>query len=213
MKPLSFHDGLVVVLSAANVDTDILVPRQYLKRIERTGLGDYLFDRWRYLDRGNASDDPYLDCSTRDPDPDFPLNQARHQGASILIAGANFGCGSSREQAVWALAEWGFRVLVAPSFGDIFFNNCHANGVLPIVLSVPDVDALTTRASEIGYRLQLNLPDQTLTDRRGGSWTFEIDQSRKASLIGGLDAIAYTLAREVEIATFEAEHRRRQPWL
>lgn len=213
MTPLVQHEGLVMPIAAANIDTDILVPKQYLKRVERTGLAGYLFDRWRYLDRGNATDDPYVDCATRAPDPAFALNQPQYRGASILLARANFGCGSSREQAVWALAEWGIRVLIAPSFGDIFFNNCHANGVLPVVLPEPEIDALFRNAAQRNYRLRIDLPAQTVTDRAGGLWTFQIDPFRKSSLLDGRDAIALTLEKVGAITQFEQGHWQNQPWL
>ena len=214
MKPLLQHDGLVVAIAAANVDTDILVPKQYLKRVERSGLADYLFDRWRYLDRGQASDDPYVDCATRAPDPAFPLNQPRHAGATVLLAGANFGCGSSREQAVWALAQWGVRVVVAASFGDIFFNNCFANGVLPIVQPAAVMVRLFERAAQPGWRLQVDLPRQLVEDRSTGEhWPFEIDAFRKAHLVEGRDAVALTLQHEDAIGAFEHRHRQAHPWL
>ena len=213
MTPLVRHEGLVVPMAAANIDTDILVPKQYLKRVERSGLADYLFDRWRYLDRGNATDDPYVDCTAREPDSAFPLNQPQYKGATFLLAQANFGCGSSREQAVWALAEWGIRVLIAPSFGDIFFNNCHANGILPVVLPQVEVDALFVNASQRGYRLRVDLPAQTVTDAAGGHWTFQIDDFRKSSLLDGRDAIALTLEKAGAIGRFEQRHWQSQPWL
>lgn len=213
MTPLTQLEGLVVPIPAANVDTDILVPKQYLKRVERTGLADYLFDRWRYLDRGNATDDPYVDCTTRKPDPDFALNQPRYQGATILLARDNFGCGSSREQAVWAIAEWGIRVVIAPSFGDIFFNNCYANGVLPVVLPASEIDLLFTRVARPGYRLRIDLETQTAHDDAGGQWTFDIDPFRKSALLSGRDAIALTLEQRSAIASFEQRHWQSQPWL
>lgn len=214
MKPLVQHEGRVVAIAAANVDTDILVPKQYLKRVERSGLADYLFDRWRYLDRGNTTDDPYVDCRTREPDPGFALNQPRHAGASILLAGANFGCGSSREQAVWALAQWGIRVVVAPSFGDIFFNNCLANGVLPVVQPAAVMALLHQRALQPDWHLQVDLPRQRLTDPGiGDSWSFEIDEFRRTCLIDGSDAVALTLRHADAIGAFELRHRQAYPWL
>ena len=214
MTPLLHHTGLVVALPASNVDTDILVPKQYLKRVERTGLADVLFDRWRYLDRGNATNDPYVDCSTRTPDPQFALNQPRHAGASVLLAGANFGCGSSREQAVWALAQWGFRMLVAPSFGDIFFNNCYANGVLPVVQPVDVMNQLLTRAQRPGWCLHVDLQRQVIQDPDdGGLWPFAIDEFRKNCLMQGHDAVDLTLQHRDAIAAFETRHRQAQPWL
>ncbi|MES2973719.1 MAG: 3-isopropylmalate dehydratase small subunit [Pseudomonadota bacterium] len=213
MKPLVHHEGLVVPVVAANIDTDILVPKQYLKRVERTGLADYLFDRWRYLDRGNATDDPYVDCATREPDPAFVLNLPQYKGASILLAGANFGCGSSREQAVWAIAEWGIRAVIAPSFGDIFFNNCYANGILPIRLAGPDMDVLLRNAGRAGYSLQIDLPAQKVSDGSGGEWLFDIDPFRKSSLLEGRDAIALTLQKAAAISRFEQAHWSSQLWL
>ncbi len=213
MTPLIQHEGLAVPIAAANIDTDILVPKQYLKRVERTGLSDYLFDRWRYLDRGNATDDPYVDCTTREPDPDFALNQRQYAGASFLLARDNFGCGSSREQAVWAIAQWGIRVVVAPSFGDIFFNNCYANGILPVVLTGADMDVLFSRAATPGYRLQVDLPAQELRDAAGNRWSFNIDPFRKQCLLAGQDAIALTLDKAAAIAGFEQRHWQQQPWL
>jgi 3-isopropylmalate/(R)-2-methylmalate dehydratase small subunit len=214
MKPLTRHEGLVVAIPAANVDTDILVPKQYLKRVERDGLAGILFDRWRYLDRGDTGDDPYVDCTQRTPDPAFALNQPRHAGATILLAGANFGCGSSREQAVWALAQWGIRVIVAVSFGDIFFNNSHANGLLPVVLPEAALAELMQRAARPGWRLVVDLPQQRIEDPvRGDSWPFEIDPFRKRCLIDGADTIALTLQHEAAIAAFELRHGHAQPWL
>ncbi|MBB5696384.1 3-isopropylmalate dehydratase small subunit [Muricoccus pecuniae] len=213
MTPFLQHDGLVVAIPAANVDTDVLVPKQYLKRVERTGLADYLFDSWRYLDRGGAGDDPYASCAGRAPDPGFPLNQPRHAGASILVARANFGCGSSREQAVWALAQWGIRALVAPSFGEIFLNNCFANGVLPIVLEAAAVEDLITRAGVPGFRLTVDLPEQAVSDAVGGRWGFEITPFRKACLMQGADAVVLTQRHDAALARFEERHARRFPWL
>lgn len=213
MNPLVQHEGLAVPISAANIDTDILVPKQYLKRVERTGLSNYLFDGWRYLDRGNASDDPYVDCAGRVPDPEFALNKPQYAGASFLLAHNNFGCGSSREQAVWALAQWGIRVVVAPSFGDIFFNNCFANGLLPVVLNQAAMDVLFSHAVTPGYRLQVDLPAQEIRDALGHRWTFSIDPFRKQCLLTGQDAIALTLGKAVAIAGFEQRHWQQQPWL
>lgn len=213
MKPLVTHEGLALPVDAANIDTDILVPKQYLKRVERTGLSDYLFDRWRYLDRGNATDDPYVDCKTRQSDPDFALNKQQFAGATFLLARENFGCGSSREQAVWAIAQWGFRVVVAPSFGDIFFNNCFANGILPVVLAPQALDTLFQQVAEPGYRLQVDLPAQEVGDLMGNRWHFDIDPFRKQTLLAGLDAIALTLTQSEVIAAYEHRHWAAQPWL
>lgn len=213
MNPFVQHDGLVLAIPAANIDTDILIPKQYLKRVERAGLADYLFDRWRYLDRGNATDDPYVDCTTRVPDPDFALNQSDYRGASVLVTGANFGCGSSREQAVWGLAQWGIRVVIAPSFGDIFFNNCFANGLLPIVLPPTDVEAMTALAQQPGWRVSVDLEQQCIEEPGGRRWAFAIDAFRKECLLRGADAIALTLARTEAITAFERQHFQSFPWL
>lgn len=213
MTPFVKHEGLVVAIPAASIDTDILIPKQYLKRVERAGLADYLFDRWRYLDRGNATDDPYVDCAGREPDPAFALNQARHAGATVLVTGANFGCGSSREQAVWGLVQWGIRAVIAPSFGDIFFNNCFANGLLPIVLASEAVDQISLSAQQPGWRLAIDLGLQTVTAPDGTTWHFEMDAFRKTCLLNGADAIALTLAHAAAINAFEQRHAQAQPWL
>lgn len=213
MKPLVQHEGLAVPVAAANIDTDILVPKQYLKRVERTGLADYLFDRWRYLDRGNATDDPYVECAARAADPEFALNKPQYAGASFLLARDNFGCGSSREQAVWALAQWGIRVVVAPSFGDIFFNNCFATGLLPVVLDAAAMDVLFSHSATPGYRLAVDLRAQELCDALGHRWSFDIEPFRKQCLLAGQDAIALTLEKAVAVASFEQQHWRQQPWL
>jgi 3-isopropylmalate/(R)-2-methylmalate dehydratase small subunit len=213
VKPFVDLDGLVVPVNSSNIDTDILVPRQYLKRVERTGLADYLFDRWRYLDRGKATDDPYVDCSTRQPDPDFILNRTSLRDATILLTRANFGCGSSREQAVWALSQWGFRAVIAPSFGDIFFNNCFSSGLLPIVLSETAVDDLFAAAGQGSLRLFIDLPSQCVRHGDGQQWPFDIDHFRKANLLQGNDAVALTLKEEGAIRQFEHRHFNRQPWL
>jgi len=214
MTPLVLHEGLVVPVDASSVDTDTLVPRQYLKRVERSGLAPYLFDRWRYLDRGTASDDPYLDCAGRVPDPEFPLNQARYQGASVLLTQANFGCGSSREQAVWAIAELGIRVLIGSSFGDIFVNNCYSNGLLPVVLEAGAIDTLfgAVRAQP-GYSLRIDLPAQTVIDPSLNMWRSHIDASRKNTLLEGLDSIGATLSKTTDLERFESKRWRRHPWL
>ncbi len=203
-------DGLVAPLDRANVDTDAIIPKQFLKSIHRTGFGDNLFDAWRYLDPG----EPGMDNSKRARNPDFVLNQSRYQGAQILLARDNFGCGSSREHAPWALANYGFRALIAPSYADIFFNNCFKNALLPVVLPVAAVDQLfrEVEAAE-GYRLAVDLEGQTVTTPSGETFRFEIDPFRKHCLVNGLDDIALTLQHVDQIKAFEAKHKSQQPWL
>ena len=210
MKPFTRHEGLVVPLDRANVDTDAIIPKQFLKSIKRTGFGPNLFDEWRYLDRG----EPGQDCSTRPLNPDFVLNQPRYQGASILLARENFGCGSSREHAPWALEDYGFRAIIAPSFADIFYNNCFKNGILPIVLPAGVVDRLfeETAATE-GYRLTVDLAAQTVTTPGGETLAFEVDAERKHRLLNGLDDIGITLQHVDEIRAYEARRRQEAPWL
>jgi 3-isopropylmalate/(R)-2-methylmalate dehydratase small subunit len=210
MKAFTRHEGLVVPLDRANVDTDQIIPKQFLKSIRRTGFGPNLFDEWRYLDAG----EPGQDCARRPLNPEFVLNQPRYRGASILLARENFGCGSSREHAPWALEEYGFRVLIAPSFADIFFNNCFKNGLLPIVLKEKEVDLLfaETLATE-GYRLTVDLERQELLRPNGDRFRFDIDAFRKRCLLQGLDEIGLTLEHADEIRAFEARHRQRHPWL
>ncbi len=210
MTPFTKHTGLVAPLDRANVDTDQIIPKQFLKSIRRTGFGDNLFDEWRYLDRGA----PGIDNSRRTPNPDFVLNQPRYQGASILLARRNFGCGSSREHAPWALAEYGFRALIAPSFADIFFNNCFKNGLLPIVLGEDFVDALFREVQATpGYTLAIDLAAQTVTTPAGRVFGFEVDPFRKQCLLNGWDDIALTLRHAEKIRAFEAERLKRHPWL
>ena len=210
MQPLEHIDGLVVPLDRANVDTDAIIPKQFLKSIKRTGFGPNLFDEWRYLDHG----EPDKDNSDRPLNPDFVLNQQRYQGASIMLARRNFGCGSSREHAPWALLDYGIRVIIAPSFADIFYNNCTKNGILPLVLDEERVDRLfrETWANE-GYRLSLDLPEQTVTTRDGEVLRFEIDEFRKYALIKGLDEIGLTLEHADEIRAYEDQRRRDKPWI
>ena len=202
--------GLVVPLDRANVDTDAIIPKQFLKSIKRSGFGPYAFDEWRYLDHG----EPGMDCNQRLLNPDFVLNQARYQGAQILLARENFGCGSSREHAPWALADYGFRVIIAPSFADIFFNNCFKNGLLPIKLAAAQVDALF-KAVEVqpGFALTVDLEQQRLTMPDGSVIKFDVDEFRKHCLLNGLDDIGLTLQHQDEIKVFEAKHRAAQPWL
>lgn len=210
MRPFTTHEGLVVPLDRANVDTDAIIPKQFLKSIQRTGFGPYLFDEWRYLDHG----EPGMDCSRRPKNPDFVLNQPRYQGATILLARENFGCGSSREHAPWALADYGFRALIAPSFADIFYNNCFKNGLLPIVLPAIEVDALFRQVEATpGYRLRIDLPAQIVQRPDGKTIAFEIDPFRKECLINGWDEIGLTLRHADEIRAFEERHRQAFPWL
>ena len=211
MQPFTVHSGLVVPLDRANVDTDAIIPKQFLKSIKRSGLGANQFDAWRYLDHG----EPGMDSGRRVPNPDFVLNDARYRGASILLARANFGCGSSREHAPWALGDYGFRALIAPSYADIFFNNCLKNGLLPIVLPESAVDRLfdDTRAFP-GFTLVIDLPRQTVTTPDGAvSFRFELDPFRKHCLTNGLDDIGLTLQHADEIRAFEAKRLAEQPWL
>lgn len=210
MEKLDKLNGVVVPLDRANVDTDQIIPKQYLKSIKRTGFGPNLFDEWRYLDPG----EPGMDHGKRRLNPDFVLNQARYQGAQILLARDNFGCGSSREHAPWALLDYGFRVVLAPSFADIFFNNCFNNGILPIVLPAAVMDRLFAKAlATSDYRLQLDLAAQTLTTPDGEIIAFEVDAFRKHRLLNGLDDIGLTLQHVDEIKAYEARHRCEAPWL
>ena len=210
MTPFTTHAGLVAPLDRANVDTDQIIPKQFLKSIRRSGFGPNLFDEWRYLDVGQ----PGQDCATRPLNPDFVLNRPRYAGASVLLARANFGCGSSREHAPWALAEFGFRAIIAPSFADIFFNNSFKNGLLPIVLHGEEVDALFAQCEATeGYALSIDLAAQTVTRADGVQYRFEVDAFRKHCLLHGLDEIGTTLQARDAIAAFEARHRAAQPWL
>ncbi|MEM6999604.1 MAG: 3-isopropylmalate dehydratase small subunit [Pseudomonadota bacterium] len=207
MQAFSQHQGLAAPLDRVNVDTDQIIPKQYLKSIKRTGFGDYLFDGWRFLDEGDIGVTP----NERQINHEFVLNLPAYQGASILLARDNFGCGSSREHAVWALMEFGFRVVIAPSFADIFFSNCFKNGLLPIVLKEEFIDSLF-QAATVGQQIDVDLPTQTVrcADRE---YSFEIDAALKQKLLGGMDDIAMTLAQRDLIETFEAQHRQAQPWL
>jgi 3-isopropylmalate/(R)-2-methylmalate dehydratase small subunit len=211
MQPFTIHEGLVAPLDRANVDTDAIIPKQFLKSIKRSGFGPNLFDEWRYLDRG----EPGMDNARRPRNPDFVLNQPRYQGASILLARANFGCGSSREHAPWALADFGFRAVVATSFADIFFNNCFKNGLLPIVLPASAMDRLFADVAAFpGFRLVVDLPAQTVaTTDRGFVVPFDIDPFRKHCLQNGLDDIGLTLQHADAIRAFEAKRMAEQPWL
>ena len=200
-------DGLVAPLDRANVDTDQIIPKQYLKSIKRTGFGDYLFDAWRFLDQGTMGMTP----NERQINREFALNLPEYQGASILIARDNFGCGSSREHAVWALKEFGFRAVLAPSFADIFFGNCFKNGVLPITLPADVIDGLFAHVAD-GLNLSIDLQTQTVTDGEQAH-SFTIDSALKEKMLKGMDDIDLTLAEANLIRDFEAQHRQRQPWL
>lgn len=210
MNKFTLFDGLVAPLDRANVDTDAIIPKQFLKSIKRSGFGPNAFDEWRYLDHG----EPGMDNSKRPLNPDFVLNQARYQGAQILLARENFGCGSSREHAPWALEDYGFRVIIAPSYADIFFNNCFKNGVLPIRLDADKVDALFAAVEATpGFKLRVDLEQQRITAPDGLVYTFEVDGHRKHCLLNGLDDIGLTLQHVSAIAAYEAKHLATQPWL
>ncbi|WP_421621396.1 3-isopropylmalate dehydratase small subunit [Alkalilimnicola ehrlichii] len=210
MEPFIKHKGLVAPLDRANVDTDAIIPKQFLKSIRRTGFGPFLFDEWRYLDEGQ----PDMDCSQRPVNPDFVLNQARYQGASILLTRRNFGCGSSREHAPWALKDFGFRAIIAPSFADIFYNNCFKNGLLPLVLTEAQVDRLFKEVEATpGYELEIDLPEQQVRTPAGEAFEFEIDGFRKHALLEGLDEIGLTLQHAEDIRAYEARRREQAPWL
>lgn len=202
--------GLVAPLDRANVDTDAIIPKQYLKSIKRTGFGPTLFDDWRYLDPG----EPGMDHSKRRINPDFVLNLPRYQGAQILLTRDNFGCGSSREHAPWALADFGFRAIIAPSYADIFYNNSFKNGLLPIVLERDAVDQLFKECAVMpGYRLAVDLVAQTVGSAMGTTFKFEIDGFRRHCLLNGLDDIGLTLQHVAEIKTYEKRRRQEAPWL
>ena len=202
--------GLVVPLDRTNVDTDAIIPKQFLKSIKRSGYGPYLFDDWRYLDHG----EPGMDCTHRPRNPDFVLNQQRYQGASILLTRDNFGCGSSREHAPWALLDYGFRCIIASGFADIFYNNCFKNGILPVLLEPAVIDRLFTEcAASEGYALQVDLQAQTVTTPSGEVYDFEVDVFRKHCLLEGLDEIGLTLKDSAAIRRYEARRRKEAPWL
>lgn len=210
MQAFTVHQGMVAPMDRANVDTDMIIPKQFLKSIKRSGFGPFLFDELRYLDEGQ----PDMDCSGRPLNPDFPLNQPRYNGASILLARRNFGCGSSREHAPWALEDFGFRCIIAPSFADIFYNNCFKNGILPVVLEESIVDELfAALLSTEGYALTVNLPEQTVDTPSGQCHCFEVDPARKHSLLNGLDEIGLTLASADKIKAYESAARSVSPWL
>jgi len=210
MEAFKNMKGLAAPLDRSNVDTDQIIPKQFLKSIKRSGFGPNLFDEWRYLDHG----EPGMDNSGRPLNKDFVLNAERYRGASILLARENFGCGSSREHAPWALLDYGFRVILAPSYADIFFNNCFKNGILPIVLDSGVVDTLFTKVeTNVGYELKVDLEKQTITTPDGDEISFEVDAFRKHCLINGLDDIGLTLQQVGEIKTYESRRRDEAPWL
>ncbi len=210
MEKFTVHQGIVVPLDRENVDTDAIIPKQFLKSIKRTGFGPNLFDEWRYLDQG----EPGQDCSNRPLNPDFVLNQSRYKGGSILLARQNFGCGSSREHAPWALEQYGFRAIIAPSFADIFFNNCYKNGLLPIVLSAQQVDHLFNETFAFnGYQLTIDLEKQQVVAPDGRTYDFDIASFRKYCMINGLDDIGLTLRHADKIKAYESERILKMPWL
>ena len=210
MRAFSLLNGLVVPLDRANVDTDAIIPKQFLKSIKRSGFGPNLFDEWRYLDHG----EPGQDVSQRPINPDFVLNLPRYQGAQVLLARENFGCGSSREHAPWALEDYGVRAIIAPSYADIFYNNCFKNGLLPIVLDATVVDQLfrETEATP-GYALRIDLAQQTVTTPAGDVFDFGVDAHRKYCLANGLDDIGLTLQQVDKIRDYEARRKLEAPWL
>lgn len=210
MQKISVETGKVIPLDRPNVDTDAIIPKQFLKSIQRTGFGPNLFDEWRYLDHG----EPGQDVSTRKINPDFVLNYPRYAGGTILLARENFGCGSSREHAVWALADYGIRVIIAPSFADIFFSNTGKNGILAITLPEAQVNQLFDEVfANEGYTLTVNLPEQSLNLPSGEKWSFDIDAFKKHCLLEGLDDIGLTLQHTDEIKAYEARRREQAPWL
>ena len=208
MQAFEAHVGLVAPLDRVNVDTDQIIPKQFLKSIKRTGFGDYLFDAWRFDDPGELGMTP----NDRVINHDFVLNQPRYQGASILLARNNFGCGSSREHAVWSIMEFGFKVVIAESFADIFYGNCFKNGLLPVQLSQEVIDRLFELSSD-GLELSVDLHNQTVTDKAGEILSFDIDQGMKTKLLEGQDEISLSLMENEKILLFEQGHKKRQPWL
>jgi 3-isopropylmalate/(R)-2-methylmalate dehydratase small subunit len=210
MQAFSIHTGLVAPIDRENVDTDAIIPKQFLKSIKKSGFGPNLFDEWRYLDHGEPGQDPV----SRRPNPDFVLNQSRYKGASVLLARKNFGCGSSREHAPWALEQFGFKALIAPSYADIFFNNCFKNGVLPIQLPEFEIAKLFDEvAAFVGYSLTVDLERQIVVKPDGNHLPFEVQPFRKYCLLGGFDDIGLTLRHADKIRAFEAERLLTQPWL
>jgi 3-isopropylmalate/(R)-2-methylmalate dehydratase small subunit len=210
MQKFTVHKGLVAPIDRENVDTDAIIPKQFLKSIRKTGFGQNLFDEWRYLDHG----EPGQDTATRKPNPDFVLNQPRYQGASILLARKNFGCGSSREHAPWALDQYGFRAIIAPSYADIFFNNCFKNGLLPIVLPEAQVSQLFDEVNAFpGYELTIDLDRQVVLKTQGDPLPFDVQPFRKFCLLNGFDDIGLTLRQSDKIKAFEAQRLAQKPWL
>ena len=210
MDKFTVHKGLVAPMDRENVDTDAIIPKQFLKSIKKTGFGPNLFDEWRYLDKGEPGQDP----ASRKPNPDFVLNQPRYQGASVLIARNNFGCGSSREHAPWALEQYGFRSIIAPSFADIFFNNCFKNGLLPIVQSEAIVAKLFDEVAAFpGYELTIDLERQVIVKPDGTELAFDVQPFRKYCLLNGLDDIGLTLRQQDKIKAYEAQRLATKPWL
>jgi len=210
MEKFEIFTGIVAPLDRSNVDTDAIIPKQFLKSIKRSGFGPYLFDEWRYLDHG----EPGMDCTNRPLNPDFVLNDARYRGAKVLLTRENFGCGSSREHAPWALEDYGFRVVIAPSFADIFFNNCFKNGILPIRLDAAVVDGLFPQAvGAEALKITVDLPAQQLRLPNGEAISFDVDPFRKHCLLEGLDDIGLTLQHADAIKAFEAKHREAAPWV
>ncbi|SPR97563.1 3-isopropylmalate dehydratase small subunit [Cupriavidus taiwanensis] len=210
MEKFTVHSGLVAPLDRENVDTDAIIPKQFLKSIKRTGFGPNLFDEWRYKDVG----EPGMDNSKRPLNPDFVLNQPRYQGASILLARRNFGCGSSREHAPWALTQYGFRAVIAPSFADIFFNNCYKNGLLPVALSEQQVEHLFNETNAFnGYQLTIDLDKQVVLTPSGQGYEFDIAPFRKYCMLNGFDDIGLTLRHADKIKAYEAERVAKMPWL
>ena len=210
MEKFTIHQGLVAPMDRENVDTDAIIPKQFLKSIKRSGFGPNLFDEWRYLDPGEPGQDP----ATRKTNPDFVLNQARYKGASVLVARQNFGCGSSREHAPWALEQYGFRALIAPSFADIFFNNCFKNGILPIVLPEAQVAKIFDEVyAFVGYQLTVDLARQVVVKPDGAELPFDVQPFRKFCLLNGFDDIGLTLQHQDKIKAYEAERLATKPWL
>ncbi|MDJ0624509.1 MAG: 3-isopropylmalate dehydratase small subunit [Desulfocapsaceae bacterium] len=210
MEPFIRHTGIVAPFDRTNVDTDLIIPKQFLKSVQRSGFGVNLFDQLRYLDEGQ----PGMDVATRRLNPDFVLNQPRYQNATILLTRANFGCGSSREHAPWALLDFGFKVILAPSFADIFFNNCFKNGILPITLPDQEIDRLFTEvAGNEGFTMEVDLEGEQLTTSMGKTLTFSVEPYRKHCLLQGLDDIGLTLQRAEHIRAYEERRRRECPWL
>ena len=210
MKPFRRHTGLVAPLDRANVDTDAIIPKQFLKSIKRTGFGENAFDEWRYMDHG----EPGMDNGKRPLNPNFVLNQSRYQGATILLTRKNFGCGSSREHAPWALQQFGFNAIIAPSYADIFFNNCYKNGLLPIVLSELEVDHLfNIVVATNGLKLNVDLERQVVEVPNAETYKFDVENSRKQSLLNGWDEIGRTLRHNDKIKAYEAARAVQEPWL